>query len=255
VNALLPVAQIGGEVVGARLLRTEGVTLAAAGASVAVDLILEMMSQVVFTLLGLAILIRTAQQLDATRWIAEGAIVAAGIVLALWLAKRLSIVQLIERMLVSLSDRVGWVALGEVRGLHTAVAVLYRQPMRLSLGFVYHLISWLLGGFEVMLGLHLLGVPVSLGDALVIESLGQAMRALGFFVPGALGVQEGGNILVCGLVGIGPQAAIELSLLRRIREVALGVPGLLAWQIVERRLMLRRERADAARPHQWELLP
>jgi hypothetical protein len=71
-------------------------------------------------------------------------------------------------------------------------------------------------------------------------------------VPGALGVQEGGNILVCGLVGIGPQAAIELSLLKRIREVALGVPGLLAWQIFEGRLALRRTRT-APRPS--ELLP
>jgi putative membrane protein len=254
VNALLPVAQIGGEVVGARLLRTQGVTLAAVGATVAVDLILEMMSQVAFTLLGLAILLRTAPQLDATRWIAEGTIIAAGIVLSLWLAKRLGIVQLLERILVSLSDRVGWAALGEVRGLHAAVGALYRQPVRLSLGFMHHLISWLLGGFEVMLALYLLGVPVDLGDALVIESLGQATRAMGFFVPGAMGVQEAGNILVCGLVGIGPQAAIELSLLRRIREVALGIPGLLAWHILERRLILRRGRA-AAPPRQWELLP
>ena len=58
------------------------------------------------------------------------------------------------------------------------------------------------------------------------------MRALGFAVPGALGVQEAGNILVCGWVGIGPQVAIELSLLKRIREVALGIPGLLAWQFL-----------------------
>jgi putative membrane protein len=252
VNALLPVAQIGGELVGARLLRARGVTVAAAGASVTVDLTLEMMSQIAFTLLGLVLLVRVPQQVEATRWIAEGTLAAAGVVVLLLIAQRLGVVHLIERVLVRLSSRAGWSALGEVRGLHAAIATLYRRPARLCLGFMHHLISWLLGGIELMLALYLLGVPVDLGDALVIESLGQAVRAVGFAVPGALGVQEGGNVLVCGLVGIGPQAAIELSLLKRIREVALGVPGLLAWQFVEGRLALRRRRA-AARPHPSEL--
>jgi putative membrane protein len=249
VNALLPVAQIGGEVVGARLLRARGVTLAAAGASVTVDLTLEMMSQIVFTLLGLALLIRGAQQLEVTHWLLDGTIVAAGVCLIFLLAQRLGFLQLVERVLLRLSSRAGWSVLGEVHGLHAAIVSLYRRPMCLCQGFMHHMISWLLGGFEVMLAFYLLGVPVGFGDALVIESLGQAMRAAGFAVPGALGVQEGGTILVCGLVGMGPQAAIELSLLKRIREVALGIPGLLVWQLVERRLMLRRGRT-AARPQE-----
>src|SRR5262249_36183905 len=45
-NNLLPVAQIGGEVVGARLLSLFGVGMAEAAASTAVDLTLEMLSQV-----------------------------------------------------------------------------------------------------------------------------------------------------------------------------------------------------------------
>jgi hypothetical protein len=58
-------------------------------------------------------------------------------------------------------------------------------------------------------------------------------------VPGALGIQEGGYIVVCGLLGISPQQAIEVSLLRRIREVILGVPGLLAWHRLEARFARR----------------
>jgi uncharacterized membrane protein YbhN (UPF0104 family) len=85
-----------------------------------------------------------------------------------------------------------------------------------------------------MVGLHALGVPVGFRDATIIESLGQAFRAVGFAVPGGLGVQEGGVLLICTLLGIGPQTAIELSLLRRIRELALGVPALTAWYWIER---------------------
>src|SRR5262245_40402210 len=57
VNNLLPVAQIGGEVVAARLLRRYGVPLAPGGASVTVDLTIEILTQVVFTLIGLALVL------------------------------------------------------------------------------------------------------------------------------------------------------------------------------------------------------
>jgi uncharacterized membrane protein YbhN (UPF0104 family) len=95
--------------------------------------------------------------------------------------------------------------------------------------------SWLLGGLEVMIALHVVGVSVDFREALIIESLGQAFRAVGFAIPGSLGVQEGGFIIACGLFGVSPQAAIELSLLKRVREVALGLPALIAWQVIETR--------------------
>jgi uncharacterized membrane protein YbhN (UPF0104 family) len=108
-------------------------------------------------------------------------------------------------------------------------------------------LSWALGAVEVALAAHYLGRSVTLAQAFIIESLGQAVKAVGFAVPGALGVQEGGLILVCGLFGITPVTAIALSLIKRLREIVLGVPGLLAWGWVElRRLALSPRAADAA---------
>jgi hypothetical protein len=95
-----------------------------------------------------------------------------------------------------------------------------------------------LGGIEVMAALQMVGVDASLRESLIVESLGQAFRSFGFAVPGALGVQEGGFVLICGLLGIGPQSAIALSLLKRIREVVLGVPALLTWQWIEGQRLL-----------------
>jgi hypothetical protein len=83
---------------------------------------------------------------------------------------------------------------------------------------------------------------------LIIESLGQALRAVGFAIPASLGVQEGGYVLICGLLGISPQAAIELSLLKRIREVALGIPALIAWQVIESRRLVERVADDVTVP-------
>jgi putative membrane protein len=236
VNGLLPMAMMGGEVVGARLLRHAGVPLAAGGASVTVDVTMEFLSQVVFTLIGLALLISALNEPTIVLWafgiVAAGSVAVVGLVAV----QRFGLFQWIEGKLLKLAERgPAWSAFREVAGLHHAIMALYAAPGRLARTFAYHLISWLLGGLEVMLALHVLGVSIDFREGLIIESLGQAFRAIGFAIPGALGVQEGGFILVCGLFGISPQTAIELSLLKRIREVALGIPSLIALHAIETR--------------------
>jgi len=72
------------------------------------------------------------------------------------------------------------------------------------------------------------------------------IRSAAFAVPGGLGVQEGGYLVVGNLLGIPGEAAFALSLIARVRELALGIPGLVAWQLVEGR-RLWRARAVAAR--------
>jgi putative membrane protein len=235
VNALLPVAQIGGEFVGARLLALRGVPLSTAGAAVTVDLTLEMLSQVIFTIFGLGLLMLGPGMMGITHWVIGGIAAALGVLAAFILAQRFGLFRLLESALLALARKQEWKGLEDVAGLHLAIVALYQSPRRLLLGISHHFISWLLGGLEVLVALQVIGVSVGWREALIIESLGQAFRSLGFAVPGALGIQEGGYILVCGLLGIGPQSGIELSLLKRIRELVLGVPGLLAWQWIEGR--------------------
>jgi putative membrane protein len=237
VNNLLFVAQIGGEFVGARFLQIAGVSLSAGGASVTVDLTMEMISQIAFTLLGLLLLIPVQNQPNIARYAMVGIALATVAILAFTTIQRSTIFQRLERGLVWVAEKLKWASLGDVAGMHQAILGLYDMPERLVVAFSCHLVSWLLGGFEVMLILHLVGVAVDLREALVIESLGQAMRALGFFIPASLGVQEGGYLLICGALGISPVSAIELSLLKRVRELVLGVPALIAWQVIEGRLL------------------
>jgi hypothetical protein len=54
-----------------------------------------------------------------------------------------------------------------------------------------------------------------------------------------LGVQEGGYLVVGNLLGIPGDAAFALSLIARVRELALGIPGLISWQIIEGRRVWR----------------
>ena len=67
----------------------------------------------------------------------------------------------------------------------------------------------------------------------MLESLGQAIRAAAFAVPGALGVQEGGYLLLAPLAALRPDVALALSLAKRARELLLAVPGLIYLHVAE----------------------
>lgn len=235
VNNLLPVAQIGGEFAVARLLQRRGVPLAPAIAGTVADLTMEMVTQVAFTLLGLGLLLHSVGDGGIAGIVAGGTVVALLVAAAFVGAQWLGLASAIEGRLMRLGQSMGWSGTSQVEGLHKALIGCYRSPRRMVLAASSQMVSWLLGGLEVCLALHFLGHDVGLVPGLVIESLGQALKAAGFAVPGALGVQEGGYIVVCRLFGLSPELAIALSLTKRLREVVLGVPSLLAWQMAESR--------------------
>jgi glycosyltransferase 2 family protein len=88
------------------------------------------------------------------------------------------------------------------------------------------------------LGLLLIGARVNLGSVIALESLVYAARSVAVFVPNALGVQEGAYALLAPVFGISAEFALALSLLKRARDIAVGVPVLLIWQKTEGRRSL-----------------
>ncbi len=248
VNNLLPVAQIGGPVVAARLLQGGGMPLPQAIATTVADLTLEMVTQILFTLLGLALLLLIVGGGGVAGYVATGLLGACGVAAAFVGAQRFGLGRVLEAGLLRLGGRLGWAGSGQVAGLHAALLACYARPRPVLVGAAWHMASWLLGGAELTLALHCLGHDVGLGAGLVIESLGQALRAAGFAVPGGIGVQEGGYIVLCGLFHLSPEIGIALSLVKRLREVVLGLPSLALWHWMERRLPAARQRVaeDAA---------
>ena len=235
VNNLLPVAQIGGSFVAARLLQRRGVVLAPAIAGTVADLTVEVTTQIAFTLLGLGLLVHGVGGGGVSRTVAVGVVVAVLVAAAFLGAQWLGLANVLERGLMRLGRSLGWSGAGRVEGLHEALIACYRSPRRVMLAAASQMASWLPGGVEVCLALHFLGHDVGVVPGLVIESLGQALKAAGFAAPAALGVQEGGYIVICRLFVLSPEVALALSLMKRLREVALGVPSLLAWQLMESR--------------------
>ncbi len=233
VNSLLPVAQVGGEFVAARLLRRLGMTLTRATACTVCDLSTEMVTQIGFTVAGLLTLLALLGRSHVTDEVVGGLGIACLAALGFVGGQWFGLASLLERGLMRLAAHFGWQGMGEIAGLHVAITGLYRSPRSVGLALLHQSISWLLGAVEVCLALHFLGHDASLAEGLVIESLSQAVKAAGFIVPGALGVSEGGFVVVGALFGLSPQVSIALALIKRLREIVLGLPALAAWQWLE----------------------
>jgi putative membrane protein len=246
VNQLLPVAQIGGSVVRANLVARRGVPGAFAGASVVVDVTTLVGSQIAFTLLGLALLLAQVggQSLAATALV--GTALMSVLLLGFYFMQRRGMFGLLARGLRRLAPGGAAVALAAgASDLDADVRRLYGEGRAVARSLAWHLFAWIVGAGEVWLALHFLGHPVDLSTALLLESLGQAVRAAAFAIPGALGVQEGGYLLLGQVLGIGPETSLALSLAKRVRELALGLPGLVAWQIEEANALLVPRSEDA----------
>jgi len=95
----------------------------------------------------------------------------------------------------------------------------------------------------VWLAGRLLGHPIGIIEAGRLKSLSNTVRDAAFVGPNSDGVQEGACVLLGGLIGLSPDVSLAVSLAIRIREVLIDVPGLIAWQAVEGRALLRRRRA------------
>jgi putative membrane protein len=240
VNSLLPVAQIGGNLVGIRMLAQRGLSGALAGAGTTLDMTIEAATQFLFTLAGFGVLARLDVDQSWAPWVEWALVSMAVAVGGFVIAQRAGMLRIIEFLAVRLARFFPGLSIESVQGLHRELMRLHRHGAAVSKASGLHLLSWVLGTAETWLALTAMGREVSLAEAFVIESLGMAARSVGFAVPGALGVQEAGFIVVCDLFGIPPDAAIALSMVKRARELTVGLPGLVAWQWAEGKRLLRR---------------
>ncbi len=247
-NAMLPVAQIGGDVVGARLLTFRGVAAPLATASVIVDVMVQAATLFAFALIGLSVLVVLAGDGTFVRLTASGLAMAAPALGGFYLAQSRGGHRVLQFMLRRLPGNGPSRLMQALDSLYQSLTVIHAGRSSLVSSSVVHMVGWLIGVAEVYVALAFMGHPAAFAEALVIESLMHAVRGAAFAVPGALGAQEGGLIVLCALFGIPPEQAVALSLAKRSADIALGIPGLLAWQWLEGRRFLRRNGAASAAP-------
>jgi putative membrane protein len=229
-NGLLPLVGIGGGMLaGLAIARQTDRPFAGVAAGATVDLLIETVTQLPFLLVSLALLQRVAPRAlplsEAGALLLPLALIAAlavlirlgvGRELALRLMRRIGL----QKALDSLCDSLVAVNAGAWPIVRAAT---------------WHFLAWSLGAAEVWVILAMLGSPVGIAQAYVIESLGMAARSLGFVLPAGLGAQEAGLVAIGVALGVPMEEAVAMSMLKRLREVLMNVPGLIYWQWAERR--------------------
>jgi putative membrane protein len=235
INTLLPLTQVGGDVISARLLTFWKVPGALGAASIIVDVLMQAATQFLFTALGIVVLIALGTDRSIAWMAAMSLAVAAPLLGGFYYAQRHAGHRILRFILSRVSGDANWRLLGAVDTVYQHLAAIYEQRSRITVSGAVHMSGWLVGVAEVYVVLHCMGHSVTVGEALVIESLMQAVRGAAFAVPSALGAQEASLILLCGLFQIPADQALALSFIKRAADVAVGVPGLVALQVVEGR--------------------
>jgi len=80
---------------------------------------------------------------------------------------------------------------------------------------------------EVFVILHFLGGPTDIWSAFSIGALAVFIKGGSFFIPGSLGAQDGGNVLLLQAFGYSDVTGLAFALLRRFRELVWIGIGLL----------------------------
>jgi glycosyltransferase 2 family protein len=240
IETLVPAASLGAEVMKARLLLRSGVRGNDAAASVVVDLTVQALVLAIWGLVGvgaLAILHADA----AVVWSALGG--AAGLAAGVGgflLAQRAGMFGFLTRAGGKTFRAGRWQGIiDSAAQLDQTIRALYDQPQRILLACAIRCLSRSLLAVELWLVAKLMGQPIAPVDAVMILGIIGALRAATFFIPGGWGVQEGGFVILGGLLGLAPDFMLAMSLATRARELMVGVPGVVVWQIVEGRSLRR----------------
>lgn len=248
VSTLVPSAAVGGDIVRARLAAINGAPVPVAAGSVLVDLTLGVFTQAVFTVLGLALLASVTGQRDFVRPILVGTLIGVAGVAGFYFVQRLGMFRFLALIVARLANSPEWQSLvqsGET--LDRTVRTLYVRRRAVMMCCVWTIISLVAGSGEIWIALYALNLHATFVNALILQSMVLTIRSAAFAVPGGLGVQEGGYLFVGNLLGIPGDAAFALSLIARVRELALGIPGLISWQLIEARRLWRVRLAASVR--------
>jgi len=224
VNVVTVVAPVGGDAIKVWFLRPH-VSYRESIASVIIAKTTITLAQTIFLLVGVVAAVWLAADARLARamlWLLLVELIGAGGFLAVQVA---GFVSRGARLLARFKKLQ---AMAAAENLDRTLQSFYRREWRrfgLSVGF--HLLGWLMGALETWLFLYVLQIPASVTTALVIETLGSAVRFATFFVPGSLGALEGANAAAFAALGFGAPAGLAFSLLRRLRQVAWIALGVL----------------------------
>ena len=223
---LLPFSHLGGIVLGARTAMSSGVPQRVAIGSMVTDVTTEMLAQIAFTAVGVVVL-ATATPHNAPPFSIASTAAFGFATLVLSCTAFVAFQRYGRALTTKLISRLFPSAASVTESVAICIEEIYRRPANVGLSVLFHCGGWVASAVSTWVALLLMGVEAHVWSVLAIESLVCAVRSMAFWVPNGLGVQEVAYAAIAPLFGIGPEIGLAISVLKRARDVAVGLPILL----------------------------
>jgi uncharacterized protein (TIRG00374 family) len=249
VNMTTPTAYVGGEPLKAYLLRKHKVPMVEGLASVVIAKTTMTIAEVLFILLGIALAFWTLGTSGSSGHTIAAALLSVGLLLfgtaAFVFVQRKGLFTWILALLRKIGLRIGFLESREdqLRSLDRTILEFYthnRPAFYASTGLFF--LGWLAEAMEVFVMIYYLGGPAMALSAISIGALSVFIKGGTFFIPGSLGAQDGGNLLLLKAFGYSDVTGITFALLRRFRELVWIGVGLLCLMLVGGRAAATQER-------------
>ncbi|MBI2194518.1 MAG: flippase-like domain-containing protein [Planctomycetes bacterium] len=261
VNNVTPMATMGGEPVKALILKRYDVPVSESLAAVVIAKTTLVIAQILFMFTGAVLLVARNGDRGGLFWglVAATPLAAAFVaVLVLWQRRGLfaPLVALRRRLGLRWKSLEAWDA--GLESVDKEIRLFYaHHPRRFLRSGCLHLAGWFLGVGETVLLLTLLGIEFTWTEAFIIESLGQFAKGLGCItpIPGGVGVQESGGVLIFRILSLNPASGLTLILLKRVRELGFTLLGLCLASNLRTRRSRRPEESWELRPSKPDCLP
>lgn len=234
VNMTTPTAYVGGEPLKAYLLQRHRVPMVEGLASVVIAKTTMTIAQVLFILLGIALGFLILGANGSSGQIVAAALLSVGLLLfgtaAFVFVQRRGLFTWILAMLRKTGLRISFLEAREeqLKTLDRTILDFYthhRSTFYASTGLYF--LGWLAEALEVFAIIYYLGGPTEILSAISIGALSVFIKGGTFFIPGSLGAQDGGNLLLLQAFGYSDVTGITFALLRRFRELVWIGIGLL----------------------------
>jgi uncharacterized protein (TIRG00374 family) len=226
VNTTTPTAYVGGEPLKAYMLRQHGVPIVEGLASVVIAKTTMTIAEIGFIVLGLALAFWILGHQGSSGQMVAAGLLSAGLlafgITAFVLVQRRGLFMWILTALRWLNLRIGFLEAREeqFKSLDQTILHFYRDHRKsfyASTGLFF--VGWMTEALEVFVIIWYLGGPASLSSAIAIGALSVFIKGSTFFIPGSLGTQDAGNLLLLTAFGYSDVTGITFALLRRFREL------------------------------------
>ncbi len=228
-NNVIPSAYVGGEALKVYLLRQRGVDPTIATTAAVVSKSAQTLAQLIFICAAAAIFLQIAPDVPWLRkslsGVLGGGLAALGVLF--WIQQR-GVFATVRQITGLFGWKPRWLESRRKKLEETDATItgFYRhQRGRFLASAGTYLTGWLLDSTEIYLVSRLLGQPVTVAQALVLEAFVGVAKVMGMWVPGSMGVQEGGILLIGRTAGLPEPLCIAYAVLRRAREIVFVAVG------------------------------